>query len=325
MLRLTCGGPWPRLFSWLRPRPRPPVARSGGARPLPASRAYPLPSLPRALALVLLAPLALAACATSAPQQAAGIAPPLPYPPSVRERLLRIALAEWQDWGRVVVDAAVPHRPPPRGAAPLAGPEADLANFPRVLAYWRATEDGQGAIARNRARYAEALAHPGLNEGLWSEPAWSAAFISYVMRGAGVDAREFPPSAAHAFYVDAMLADAARFPATAPFLPHDWAGYAPQPGDLVCGDRSKRPLAGWQARMAEIGQFRPMHCDIVVAAGGGVVQAVGGNVGDAVTLSRFAADAQGRLMPRPPGSPIWFAVFENRLGRLPPWNWSPAS
>ena len=42
-----------------------------------------------------------------------------------------------------------------------------------------------------------------------------------------------------------------------------------------------------------------------------------------VTRTRFATDAQGLLLPNPPGSPVWFAVFENRLGRLPPW-W-PAS
>ena len=40
---------------------------------------------------------------------------------------------------------------------------------------------------------------------------------------------------------------------------------------------------------------------------------------DAVTRTRFPADASGYLLPEPPGAPAWFAVFENRLGRLPPW------
>ncbi|WP_245870497.1 DUF2272 domain-containing protein [Teichococcus rhizosphaerae] len=271
----------------------------------------------RAALLLALLP---AACAAP-PAPTAALAPPLPYPPAARERMLRLALAEWEEWGRIVVDPAAGglHEDAPRAAVAPPGPEAALANFPRVLAYWRATEEGDAAILRNRARYANALAHPGAPASLWTEPAWSAAFISYVMRNAGVDRREFPFSAAHAFYIDGLLADARAFPATAPFVPRDWSAAAPRPGDLVCADRSGRPLAHWQERWAEIGQFRPMHCDIVVAAGPGAVEAVGGNVADAVTLSRFPADEAGRLLPRPAGGPAWFAVFENRLGQLPPW------
>jgi hypothetical protein len=216
--------------------------------------------------------------------------------------MLRLAMAEWEDWGRQ--DSAATPR----------GQETDAANFPRVLAYWRAVPDGAGPIARNRALYRRG------DPALWREPAWSAAFISFVMRGAGVDGREFPSSAAHAFYLDALIADARRFPATAPFVPHAVADRAPRVGDLVCADRSAAPLATWQDRAAERGRFRPMHCDIVVRAAPGQVDAVGGNVRDAVTLSRFATDTAGRLLPRPPGEPTWFAVFENRLGRLPPWS-----
>ena len=67
-----------------------------------------------------------------------------------------------------------------------------------------------------------------------------------------------------------------------------------------------------------------MHCDIVVRVLPRAVEAIGGNVRDAVTLSRFATDTTGRLLPRGAGEPTWFAVLENRLGRLPPWS-SPSS
>jgi hypothetical protein len=270
------------------------------------------------LALALLGPLLLAACATSAPPAAAPVSP-LPYPATTRERMQRIALEEWEEWGRIVVEDS---RPRPAGP----NQESQLANFPRVLAYWRAVEaDGRAAIDRNRDRYVTVLAQPGAPGTIWGEPAWSAAFISFVLRNAGVDQREFRSSAAHAFYIDGMLADAASFPAQAPFVPHAVGSYAPVPGDLVCGDRSRRPLLAWQDRLAEAGQFRPMHCDIVVAARPGAVQAVGGNVADAVTLSVFPTDASGRLLARPPGHPTWFAVFENRLGRLPPFGAPSAS
>lgn len=255
--------------------------------------------MPMRLLLLLIALLPAACAPPAAPE------PPLSYPPSAHQRILRIAEAEWRDWGSITVD---PARPP--AAVPQ---ESRTDNFPRVLAYWRAVPDEAGAIARNRALYRAG------SDQVWTEPAWSAAFISYVMRSAGVDSREFPPSAAHAFYIDAIIADAARFPAAAPFVPHEPGAYAPQPGDLVCADRSSAPIRSWRERAADQGRFRPMHCDIVVRARPGSVEAIGGNVRDAVSLARFPTDASGALLPRQQGGPTWFAVFENRLGRLPPF------
>ncbi|WP_187830353.1 DUF2272 domain-containing protein [Siccirubricoccus phaeus] len=251
--------------------------------------------------------LFFAACAAPPPPPA----PPLPYPPSAKARMLRIAEAEWVEWGSITVA--------PSDGGRTTGAESAPENFPRVLAYWRAVPEDEGAIALNRRLYAAALAGQAAGAALWHEPAWSAAFISFVLRSAGVDLREFPPSAAHSHYVDALIADAAAFPASAPFLPRAPQDYAPQPGDLLCADRSPRPLRRWQDRAADNGAFRPMHCDIVVAAGPGAVEAIGGNVRDAVTRTRFPADATGRLLPLPPGAPTCFVIFENRLGRLGPW------
>jgi len=259
----------------------------------------------------LAALLLLAACAT-APPPPPPPEPPAAYPPSVRARILRIAEAEWTEWGGLTAGPGLP-RPP-------AGAEGATDAFPRVLAYWRAVPDAEAdaAVARNRALWSGQLAG-GPAGAVWAEPAWSAAFISYVMRAAGVDEPEFHASAAHAFYLDAIFRTARAHPARAPFVPHDLAARAPRPGDLVCADRSRRPLASWQDREAEAGQFRPMHCDLVLRAGPGVVEAVGGNIADAVTLTRYDADPAGFLLPRPPGQPALFAVIENRLGRLPPF------
>jgi len=251
----------------------------------------------------------LAACATPPP---ARLAAPLAYPPAARERMLRLALAEWRDWGGRIVEPA--NRPRTSEA------ESNPENFPRVLAYWRAVPEGPGIIAENRPLYAAALAGLAEGEALWRETPWSAAFISWVMAGAGVDAREFPPSAAHATYVDALIADAERFPASAPFIPYLPREIAPAIGDLLCADRTRAPLRDWRDRAADQGRFRPMHCDIVVAAGPGAVEVIGGNVQDAVTRTRYPADASGYLLPQAPGIPAWFALFRNRLGHLPPWS-----
>ncbi|MGG5886658.1 DUF2272 domain-containing protein [Falsiroseomonas sp. HC035] len=252
----------------------------------------------------------LAGCAAPAPPPQ----PPLPYPPAAAQRVVRLALAEWRDWGSPVRHAWTPAaEAPPAESAP--------ANFPRVLAYWRAVEDDEGAIRDNRPLYLSALAGTAATE-LWSEPAWSAAFISWVFRSAGVDAREFPPNATHSLYLDALIADALRFPALAPFLPRDPAEHAPRPGDLVCFDRSRAKLAQWRDRLAETGRPRPMHCDIVTGIAPGVVEVVGGNVSDAVTMTRYPADAAGLLVQAPPGQTPVLLVMESRLGRLPPFDTS---
>ncbi len=283
---------------------------------------------------VLAAPLLLAACA--GPPPAAPETPPLSYPPAAAARVLRIAIAEWQDWGGVTRDAwadspgNIAADSPgtiaagsPAGVAPeTPAQEAAPTNFPRVLAYWRAVPRDYGAIAENRARYAATLAGQG-DGPLWAGQAWSAAFISWVFRTAGVDAPEFPPNATHALYLDALLAQAARWPAAAPFLPHAPEDRAPAPGDLLCFDRSPAPLIHWRDRLAETGQVRAMHCDIVVGIAPGVVDAIGGNVLDAVTLTRFPADATGRLTPPPPGRRPMLLVMESRLGQWPPWGARP--
>jgi hypothetical protein len=265
--------------------------------------------VPRLAPLCLLA--LLAGCALPPPP------PPLAYPPAARERLIRLALAEWQEWGC----RAIGLPGPPLAPCTPAGPprrESEAAAFPAVLAYWRALPPAQAeaAIPRNRALYAAALAGEAEEGALWAEPFWSAAFISWLMAAAGLDAPEFAPDAAHARYLDHLDALAAAHPRLAPFLPRDPAAHPPAPGDLLCFDRSATPLARWADRAAERGRFRPMHCDLVVAVGPGVVEAVGGNVQDAVALARFPADAAGRLLP---GTRPFLVVMENRLGRTPPW------
>ena len=94
---------------------------------------------------------------------------------------------------------------------------------------------------------------------------------------------------------------------------HELAAHAPAPGDIVCADRGSPPLRSLAQRRAETGTARPMHCDIVLATAPGEITVVGGNVAQAVTAVRHATDPAGRLLPQPRR---WFAVFENRMGRM---------
>jgi len=251
------------------------------------------------------------------------LSPPPPPPPVTasarlppqRAAVVQAALTEWQRWGKLTVDGW------PEFLDPPAAPE----NFPSILAYWETVPEGPAVIRRHEGTrdammvamaefQAEGAPSPPLPAiSLFASPAWSAAFVSYVMQRAGVPGFVFPPAAAHSTYIDALLFSWSGNPEGAAFVPHEPVDYSPRPGDLICADRSRSPLYHWQERLSEAGSFRPMHCDVVVASGGGLVQAIGGNVLDAVVLRRFPADAAGRALPPPWDKAPFFVVFENRL------------
>ncbi|UFN51194.1 DUF2272 domain-containing protein [Roseomonas sp. OT10] len=265
----------------------------------------------RPVLLPLLLLFLLAACAT---------APPLPQSSEshsldpARERVVRAALTEWEAWGRPVQIG---------WALTLEDGEPSPENFPRILEYWQAVNEGRGVVRQLRALHDQmtlALAEGGQDPlpqpsiSLFAYPAWSAAFVSHVMRQAGLGESDFPASSAHARYIDSLLARAAVDPDWASFRPEDPLASLAQPGDLLCADRSSLPLLHWTERLAEAGRFRPMHCDVVVTVRPGLVEAVGGNVRDSVTLRRFPADEQGRVLQAPYGEPQFFLLLENRIG-----------
>jgi hypothetical protein len=277
----------------------------------------------RPLAVVSILMAGLAACgprpATVAPAARSELPPP-PYPAETRARLLRILYGEWREWGARTLDART--RPvSDDDEGPVA--EQDPAAFSKVLAYW-STVGWRDTIERNKRAFTLGVSDQcnrgelaaGGRSVLWGCQPWSAAFISFVMRSAGIDQAEFPPSASHWEYVDALIGASDRWGVRAPYFAHEVEEYAPAPGDMVCADRSARaPLAWLAQRRAEAGTPRPMHCDIVVATDAGEITAIGGNVAQAVTAVRYAADSGGHLRR---GPRAWFVVFENRMGAAVP-------
>lgn len=267
-----------------------------------------------AAALVLL--VSLAACAPRVPVPSKAGEPPPPYPVQTRERLLRLLDGEWREWGARTLDARLG---PTRDSddSPLA--EQHPAAFSKVLAYWSSV-GWQDTIDRNKRAFTLGIADActaderaaGGRDAIWGCLPWSAAFISFVMRAAGIDQAEFPPAAAHWSYVDALVQQSDRWGARATFLAHEVDAYAPAPGDLICADRSSRARLGALAqRRQETATPRPMHCEIVIATSPGEVLAIGGNVAQAVTAVRYATDPAGRLRRN---ARAWFVVFENRIG-----------
>ena len=199
---------------------------------------------------------------------------------------MAIALREWRLWGSPVDDDPPNTRPPP---LPDQKPERFPGLWQRVGEYWWEGEDAGSLTAYWTGKHdADGHVFPASQD--FHYP-WSAAFISYVMRIAGALDR-FPYSAAHADYINAakVQADAGGGPLVVTAQRPE--SYAPQPGDLICEGRGKRPLS--YDDLPTGGAFAS-HCDIVVAADPGQLTVIGGNVDDAVTEKHVPTTQAGML------------------------------
>jgi hypothetical protein len=139
--------------------------------------------------------LSIASCADPAAH-----APPLarvPYEPLARADVVGIAVAEWRAFGAPVDDDPPGTRPSLTGDAK---PERQDGLWERVGLYWWLGLNA-GAVETRWTGKHDAAGHVFP----WDEDddfAWSAAFISYVMRLAGAGPW-FPYSPAHHTYINA--------------------------------------------------------------------------------------------------------------------------
>ena len=248
------------------------------------------------LGLILALTLVLSACG-SAPekpvvQRLTWAGHPLGGPPArnpaLKQAIVIRALGEWEYFGRQTVvfkgaDESIPH-----------------------VGYW---EDDNQIYSERVSRYWRAVGKPGLN-GMDCRQPWSAAFISWVMEGAGVPGYQFPPATAHSVYL-ASLIDEAIFPGRW-FIPRRVSDYSPNPGDLICAPRGDSRPASFDGYVSPRAlQGANTHCDLVVAKSGQSLGVVGGNVRNSVSRTTLELDGQGRLKPIPRRP--WFLVMENRL------------
>ena len=179
--------------------------------------------------------------------------------------------------------------------------------------WWLAMNAGAPEAAWTGKHDANGVVFPASEDG---DYAWSAAFVSYVMRIAGAGPR-FPYSASHSDYIDiAKRTGAGPDVGLAGDRRSVQRRYAPQPGDLIClGRGSARDL-----RYDDLpaGHF-PGHCDIVVDTSvPGQIAVVGGNVDDAVTLKHVPVTPDGKLAT-PDGQVLdtrypWMVVLRLTVG-----------
>ncbi len=223
------------------------------------------------------------------------------FEPFARSEAVGIALAQWRMFGQPVDDDPPETRPIPAAADK---PERQPGLWQRVGEYWWIGQDPGEREAGWTGKH-DVDGHVFLAGGD-AHYAWSAAFISYVMRTAGAGTR-FPYSPNHSTYVNAAASGGS--PVLSARNPVD---YAPLPGDLICMGRGRSATL----RFADLPTptLWPGHCDIVVARQPGMLSVVGGNVDDAVTMKHVPVTADGRLA-NPDGSIVdtrypWLAVLQ---------------
>ena len=190
--------------------------------------------------------------------------------PSVRSRIVFLAEQEWRIFGEQVVTYYKDSEP--RIEAGHAENEPPFLS--RVLAYWQANTEVSIVDEYGRIR------------------PWSAAFISWVLRQAGVRDDQFRFSVLHWDYIEAAL----DMHDSSGFRARDAALTAPRPGDLLCAPRDG--TAALVERFADL-QRGSYHCDIVVSASPQALDVIGGNVGDSVSRSRVELDVFGRVVKTP--------------------------
>lgn len=247
------------------------------------------------LCLLLAAPLARAAdpCPLLRAQAAS---------PDPGTRVAAVACEEHQLWHRPFIDADGRVA----GSVVREAETSLLANgeqaWRRVAGYWRdsgllprvAGRPGAGECA-----YAGMGGYPspGCRAFIVDTP-WSAAFVSWVMRRAGLPGFNGSPS--HVDYVR----DAYRTPDASAYLVAAPESARLQRGDLLCYARAANRSFGFSglAQLLAAGEDGlGMHCDIVVGAQprDGMAYLVGGNVFDGVTLRMLPLTPGGQLRPLP--------------------------
>jgi len=235
--------------------------------------------------------LLLTGCAVQKPGQtpailaSANVSPSFVIP-NARERMLYLARQEWELFGRPVVNYDIE---PPTVTYPSEtthGQETLPPLFSRVFMYWYTATDLPIIGYEGEIR------------------PWSAAFIVWLARSAGVPESDLPSTVLHWDYIQYVMAANSDNR----FVSHAINTYAPKPGDIICAPRG-------EAFIQSIHNYKDLrrgtyHCDLVVAKRPGELDMIGGNVQDAVTLSHIKLDGAGKVLPtkaRP-----WMLAIEQR-------------
>ncbi len=176
----------------------------------------------------------------------------------------------------------------------------------QVAIYWNDSgllSQAYGRAGASECAYANTSRYPSpACRSFVIDTPWSAAFVSWVMRRAGVPGFKGSPS--HVNYVR----DAYKNPAQNAYQVVDPRAGKPETGDLLCYVRVPSRIYGFGDLATLLSSANAeglnMHCDIVVGArAGNLAYLVGGNVAQAVTLRMLRLAPNGYFAGLPTRTP----------------------
>lgn len=207
----------------------------------------------------------------------------------LQQRIVEIAKREWNNWEQGNLS------------------EIDPKATPFLQKYWR-TYRPKGLSQSKVSRMIE------------ERRAWSAVFISYVMREAGAGAA-FSYSALHTTYIAAAKKAAEKLDASK-FQAYDISAVRPEVGDLVCRDRAPKTGAPCtRTNFDNVDKGGISHSDIVVDVFPHHIIILGGNTGqtypergqktNTVGQRKINLDDQGLVIPvQRKGACRYFAIVK---------------
>ena len=128
--------------------------------------------------------------------------------------------------------------------------------------------------------------------------AWSAAFVSWVVKASGGDT--FPVHQTHAHYIIETTSN--RFSNAGDFKAFSTDEAKPDLADIVCKRRGSS-----DATYGDVHAGDTLHCDIVTSISGNTVTVVGGNINDKVERVSLSLNEDGYL-----NEEDYFVIIKNK-------------
>jgi hypothetical protein len=211
-----------------------------------------------------------------------------PYEPLSRTELVSVANREWLLFGQQIHNEVMDGVEDPNT---VNKPERNPGLWQRVGEYYWLGLDASARQRNATGKHDDAGVYlPPEKDWLY---AWSAAFVSYVMRVSGAGER-FPYSENHSRYINAAREASLDKRRDLVVFAEDPAVYAPRIGDLICYARSRTSMMRFEDLPSA--QEFSSHCDIVAGSEPGILSVIGGNIADAVSMKHVPVAEDGRLI-----------------------------
>ena len=209
---------------------------------------------------------------------------------TIKELLIKNAISEWNYFGNQEISFEIKAGKQQTYFIKFGHREDENPYYLRVAKYWKDALN----LSRNG------------RDGI----AWSAAFISYLMKCAKLQNNNFLFSGQHSEYIRKAILSKQNVDNGYGFWGYRLTEYKPEVGDLICYVRGS---AIGKINYDSKSNDYESHTDLVVEKSGNLLKVIGGNVEDSVTMKHILLDESGFLVDT---TKNWFVILKNNIKDL---------